>query len=593
MIKINENFANSQIDPSVLAPKSDLHPKIWNLRTKKLNDNIKLKLKQIANDFIRGFKYPLNIKDIILTGSTANYNWNQYSDIDLHVLVDFDEIPNEYMQAFKDYFNSKKEVWNKNHNITIMEHEVELYVQDASEPHYSTGVYSVMNDRWITEPQIKKQDINYDDVISRTENFIEQVSKLSQLVSNKDYEKAKTGISNLKNKIKKYRQAGLESGGEYSTENLVFKMLRNQGYLEQLSNLSHQAYDSDMGIEEEILKLQQTISENKKNINVLKEANNSPQTYGDLAKLINNILNREKLKAAGNEAGKLAADQIIGLIPGLSNVKTAFDFVKTMYSANDRQKTNTFLDKINIDDQVSKLLDNGVELEYIKDLLKRLEGQPTQSLQNFNINADLQNWLKIKFANRTVALPAQQKESKSLSSQIEEEIFKFQETLEETQKKGKKDACYYKAKAKYKVWPSAYASGYLVKCRKKKGNIKEEQLEEEIELELDEEIIEELSQQQVDEKKKKSDFSKEKSQGLHGWFARQGGKGKSKGWVDCNTCRKDKETGRKTCKSCGRQKGEKRGKYPACRPTASQCTKTGMKSKKSSKQVSWKSKKEE
>ena len=74
---------------------------------------------------------------------------------------------------------------------------------------------------------------------------------------------------------------------------------------------------------------------------------------------------------------------------------------------------------------------------------------------------------------------------------------------------------------------------------------------------------------------------------------KQGGKGKSKGWVDCNTCRKDKETGRKTCKSCGRQKGEKRGKYPACRPTASQCTKTGMKSKKSSKQVSWKSKKEE
>ena len=418
MIKIDENFTNSQIDPSVLTPKSDLHPKIWNSTTKKLNDNIKLKLKQIANDFIRGFKYPLNIKDIILTGSIANYNWNQYSDIDLHVLVDFNEIPDEYIQAFKDYFNSKKEVWNKNHNIMIVNHEVELYVQDASEPHYSTGVYSVMNDNWITQPQIKKQDINYDDVITATERFTEQVTKLSQLVGDKDYQKAKTGIDNLKNKIKKYRQAGLEAGGEYSTENLVFKMLRNQGYLEQLSNLTHQAYDSDMSIEEEILQYQKVIEEAKK-----------------------------------------------------------------------------------------------------------------------------------------------------------------------------KDACYYKAKAKYKVWPSAYASGYLVKCRNKKGNIKEEELDEVIE--LDEEIIEELSEEQLDEKNKKPDFSKEKSQGLHGWFARQGGKGKSKGWVDCNTCRKDKETGRKTCKSCGRQSGEKRGKYPACRPTASQCTKTGMKSKKSSKQVSWKSKKEE
>jgi hypothetical protein len=63
----------------------------------------------------------------------------------------------------------------------------------------------------------------------------------------------------------------------------------------------------------------------------------------------------------------------------------------------------------------------------------------------------------------------------------------------------------------------------------------------------------------------KKDFSKEKEEGLHGWFARQGAKGKSKGWVDCNTCREGK------CKSCGRQEGETRSKYPRCRPTPSQC----------------------
>jgi len=67
----------------------------------------------------------------------------------------------------------------------------------------------------------------------------------------------------------------------------------------------------------------------------------------------------------------------------------------------------------------------------------------------------------------------------------------------------------------------------------------------------------------------KTDFSKEKKQGLHGWFARQGGKGKSKGWVDCNTCRDGK------CKSCGRKEGEKRSKYPACRPTPSACKTKG------------------
>jgi hypothetical protein len=68
---------------------------------------------------------------------------------------------------------------------------------------------------------------------------------------------------------------------------------------------------------------------------------------------------------------------------------------------------------------------------------------------------------------------------------------------------------------------------------------------------------------------KKTDYSKEKSQGLHGWFARRGGGGSS-GWVDCNTCRKNPKTGKKKCKPCGRQDGEKR-KYPACRPTPASC----------------------
>lgn len=87
-------------------------------------------------------------------------------------------------------------------------------------------------------------------------------------------------------------------------------------------------------------------------------------------------------------------------------------------------------------------------------------------------------------------------------------------------------------------------------------------------------------------------FDKEKSSGLHGWFQRQGAKGKNKGWVDCNTCRTNPKTGKKTCKTCGRQDGEKRSKYPACRPTPSACNKTGTSKKKSSTRVSWKKKKD-
>lgn len=136
-------------------------------------------------------------------------------------------------------------------------------------------------------------------------------------------------------------------------------------------------------------------------------------------------------------------------------------------------------------------------------------------------------------------------------------------------KKKKGDRCVRIAKRKYDVWPSAYASGAVVKCRQ--GKIWKGLSEEE----LNEMIDEELEAAIEEEKKKKPDFEKEKESGLHGWFSRQGGKGKSKGWVDCNTCRTDKKTGRKTCKTCGRKEGEKRAKYPSCRPKPSDCGSSG------------------
>jgi len=71
------------------------------------------------------------------------------------------------------------------------------------------------------------------------------------------------------------------------------------------------------------------------------------------------------------------------------------------------------------------------------------------------------------------------------------------------------------------------------------------------------------------------------SEGLRKWFGRKGEKGSKSGWVDCNTCRKDKKTGRKKCSACGRESGEKRAKYPKCRPTPSACSKPGNYGKKS------------
>jgi len=145
-------------------------------------------------------------------------------------------------------------------------------------------------------------------------------------------------------------------------------------------------------------------------------------------------------------------------------------------------------------------------------------------------------------------------------------ILREQSDISES-KKTKKDACYYKVKSRYKVWPSAYASGALVKCRKvgakNWGKTTKEQ--------------EEIREQNTILEKRKLTSKPSSESNLRDWFKRKGAKGSTGGWVDCNA-----PDGKGGYKSCGRQEGEKRSKYPACRPTASAC-----KEYKSTKGKSW------
>ncbi len=98
---------------------------------------------------------------------------------------------------------------------------------------------------------------------------------------------------------------------------------------------------------------------------------------------------------------------------------------------------------------------------------------------------------------------------------------------------------------------------------------------------LDESELEEKKKRKKKRKKRKLTAKPSSETSLRDWFGRKGAKGKKGGWVDCNTCRKDKKTGKKTCKACGRSGGEKRSKYPSCRPTPAACGKRGNYGKKS------------
>jgi len=219
----------------------DLNQKIWE-GDKRVRPGVKGALMAIVEEFMEGLDMDLDLKDIIVTGSLANYNWSKFSDIDLHLLVDFGDV-NDNEKMVKKFFDAVRSNWNKLHNIRIKGHEVEIYVQDAHEPHVSTGVYSLMDDRWLVKPKKVKPVLDRASATKKMKQIAREIDKLSSLYDNGRYEEAFEFASRIKEKLKRMRRAGLDRSGIYSPENLAFKMLRRSGDIEQLFAIYTGAYD--------------------------------------------------------------------------------------------------------------------------------------------------------------------------------------------------------------------------------------------------------------------------------------------------------------------------------------------------------------
>jgi hypothetical protein len=206
-----------------------------------MRDDIRKNLLKISNDFIESLGIEFFIHDIVLTGSLANYNWSNYSDVDLHILIDFKETDYN-LDLLKEFFDAKKNVWNEKHNITVKGYDVELYVQDIDEEHVSSGVYSILNDKWIVEPDKVKSNIDDNMILQKSEEYMKKIDLLIKK------EGPIESIEGLRKKLKEFRQSGLESGGEYSYENLTFKLLRRNGYIEKLLKLKTTLIDKKLSI---------------------------------------------------------------------------------------------------------------------------------------------------------------------------------------------------------------------------------------------------------------------------------------------------------------------------------------------------------
>ena len=262
--------------------KKTLNPKVWgnpsNPEEAVMIPKVRKALMRIAEEFVEYLGEDVFVDDIVLTGSLSNFNWSEYSDFDLHVHVDLEKYGKE-SELHKELFNLKKQLFNEKHDIRIFGYDVELYAQDTKEPHYSSGIYSIMDNEWINKPKKSKVDIDKPILEKKIQNWTDKIDDtLEKVESGED---GKT-LDTLKEKIKEYRQSGLEKDGELSYENLVFKYLRRSGHLEKLFNTATKVYDKELSVERKLDEQDTKESESEKYLKIL---NDSPflQKIKDLA----------------------------------------------------------------------------------------------------------------------------------------------------------------------------------------------------------------------------------------------------------------------------------------------------------------------
>lgn len=224
--------------------KTGLHPAFWN--GEEFNPEVRTKLLQIADDFYTDLKIEVPISDIQLTGSIANYTWTENSDLDIHVLLDFSQI-SEDTALVKKGLDGQRFVWNLRHPVVIRRHDVELYAQDINEPHIASGLYSILKAEWLVKPKWNPPTIDPRDVSRKAEAFATEIEEIEKMIKGSDSENARGLVDRvkvLKEKIMKARKDGLEKEGEFSIENLVFKRLRNAGWLERLIDAGSNSYSA-------------------------------------------------------------------------------------------------------------------------------------------------------------------------------------------------------------------------------------------------------------------------------------------------------------------------------------------------------------
>lgn len=252
---MSENFEfevePNDVDLSSFKMKETLNVDIWdNFET--INSKVRLKLLDIADDFYNSLEINyIKPIDIVLTGSICNFNWSKFSDIDLHIVIDFNEISEKH-EMVQEYLDAKKNEWNNQHeDLTIYGFNVELYVQNSHDFDVVDGTYSLEKNKWLKKPireklrpideRKHKIQVVASDIMTKIDDMEEMFEKCDdkhklEVLSNK--------IDKMLFNLKTIRKNGLNSkSAEMSIGNIIYKILRRTDYFDKLWHLKIKLYD--------------------------------------------------------------------------------------------------------------------------------------------------------------------------------------------------------------------------------------------------------------------------------------------------------------------------------------------------------------
>lgn len=238
-----EEISNTNGKTKIKSPSNrTINPKLFDTNSKRLKKDVKSAMIDVAKDFLKQLDFNADVEDIYFTGSCANYNYTDTSDIDLHLVFDYEKV-GVAAEILSEYFKAKKKIYNTDHNIHIKDYPVEVGVEDINSPLASSGVYSLKKDEWIKEPSentFKNADFDKAD-------FDEMANTIEDVIATGNSDE----ILKVWKQVTSMRKNAIEQGGETAPKNLLFKKLRADSYLEKLKNAYNVRKDRELTLESE------------------------------------------------------------------------------------------------------------------------------------------------------------------------------------------------------------------------------------------------------------------------------------------------------------------------------------------------------